>query len=67
MVKSLPASTEDVKDQDSIPESERSPGGGHATHSSILASKIPWTEECDRLVHGVAESDTTERLHSLTH
>ena len=28
-----------------------------ATHSSILASRIPWTEE-----HGT-ESDTTERLH----
>ena len=31
-----------------------------ATHSSIHAWKIPQTEE---LVHGVAESDTTERLH----
>ena len=29
-----------------------------ATHSSILAWKIPWTEEPDRLqsVHGVAKS-----------
>ena len=34
-----------------------------ATHSSILAWKIPWTEEPGRLaVHGIAESDTTERL-----
>ena len=33
-----------------------------ATHSSILAWKIPWTEESDGLhtVHGAAESDTTE-------
>ena len=33
-----------------------------ATHSSILASKIPWTEEPGGLqVHGVAkESDMTE-------
>ena len=23
----------------------RSPGGGHATYSSILASRIPWTED----------------------
>ena len=30
-----------------------------ATYSSILAWKIPWTEEPGRL-HGVAESDTTE-------
>ena len=31
-----------------------------ATHSRILAWKIPWTEEFGRLVHGVAESDMTE-------
>jgi len=32
-----------------------------ATHSSILAWEIPWTEEPGRwaTVHGVAESDTT--------
>ena len=29
----------------SIPGSVRSPGGGKATHSSILAWRIPWTEE----------------------
>ena len=29
-----------------------------ATHSSLLAWKIPWTEE--PTVHGAAESDTTE-------
>ena len=36
-----------------------------ATHSSILAWRIPWTEESSRLpVHGDAkESDTTEWLH----
>ena len=33
-----------------------------ATHSSILAWRIPWTEDPHRL-HGVAESDKTERLH----
>ena len=32
-----------------------------ATHSSLLAWRIPWTEEPRGLtVHGVAESDTTE-------
>ena len=30
------------------------------THSSILAWRIPWTEEPGGLVHGVAESDMTE-------
>ena len=38
-----------------------------ATHSSVLAWKIPWTEEpgynLQTTVHGVAESDTTEQLH----
>ena len=37
-----------------------------ATHSSILAWKIPWTEEPGRLQSvcgGHKESDTTERLH----
>ena len=38
-----------------------------ATHSSILAWKIPWMEEPGwAAVHGVAESDTTERF-SLTY
>ena len=29
----------------SIPGSGRSPGGGHGNPSSILAWRIPWTEE----------------------
>ena len=32
-------------DLGSIPGSGRSPGGGMAIHSSILAWRIPWTEE----------------------
>ena len=28
-----------------IPGLGRSPGGGMATHSSVLAWRIPWTEE----------------------
>ena len=36
---------------------------GMATHSSILAEKIPWTEEPGgATIHGVTESDLTERL-----
>ena len=31
---------------------------GIATHSSILAWRIPWTEEPGGLVHGVAKSRT---------
>ena len=39
-----------------------------ATHSSILAWKIPWAEEPGRLHSpwGRKESDTTERLHFLS-
>ena len=48
-------------DPGSILGSERSPGGGNATHSSILAWKISWTEEPGvATLHGVTkESDTT--------
>ena len=38
-------------------------GEGIGNPCSILAWRIPWTEESGRLVHGVAkQSDTTERL-----
>ena len=33
---------------------------GTATRSSILAQRIPRTEEPGGLVHGISESDTTE-------
>ena len=33
---------------------------GMATHSSILAWRIPWTEEPGRLQSIVSQSDTTE-------
>ena len=49
MVKNLPASAGDVDDGALIPELGRSPGGGNATPSSILAWRIPWTEELARL------------------
>ena len=35
-------------DVGSIPGSGRSPGEGMATHSSVLAWEIPWTEEPGR-------------------
>ena len=39
-----------------------------AAHSSILAHKIPWTEEPGRLQSiGHKESDTSERTHTHTH
>ena len=44
-VKNPPASVGDIRDLGSIPGSGRSPGGGMATHSSILAWRIPCAEE----------------------
>ena len=46
-VKKLPASVGDIRDTGSISGLGRFPGGEHAmaTHSSILAWRIPWTEE----------------------
>ena len=35
---------EDVRDMSSIPGLGRSPRGGMATHSSILAYRIPWAD-----------------------
>ena len=45
VVKNLFANAGDLRDLGSIPGSGRSPGGERGTHSSILAWRIPWTEE----------------------
>ena len=45
VAKNPPANAGDKGDLGSIPGSGRSPGEGMATHSSILVSKLPWTEE----------------------
>ena len=42
MVKNIPAN---IGDPGSIPGLIRSPGEGNATHSTIPAWDIPWTEE----------------------
>ena len=49
MGKNLPANEGVTRDVGLTPGSERSPGGGQAAHSSILARRIPWTEEPGRL------------------
>ena len=49
------------EDLGSIPGSGRSPREGNGSHSSILAWKIPWTEEPGRLQSwSRKESDMTE-------
>ena len=45
MVKSLFANAGDVRDSDSILGQEDPLEEGMATHSSVLAWRIPWTEE----------------------
>ena len=44
MVKTPTANAGGIRDLGSIPALGRSPGGGMATHSNILAWRIPWTE-----------------------
>ena len=49
MVKISDCNAGEAGDVGSIPESGRSPRGGMATHSNILARRIPWTEEPAKL------------------
>ena len=49
MVKNPPANVGDVGDTSSIPGWKDPLEKGMATHSSILAWEIPWTEEPGRL------------------
>ena len=49
MVKNIPASAGDIRDSGSIPGQEDPLEEGVATHSSILAWRIPQTEEPGRL------------------
>ena len=51
-----------------IPGSENSPGEENGYHSSILAWRIPWTEEAGGLQSmGCKESDMTEQLNYHYH
>ena len=45
VVKNPPDNAGNIRDLGSVPGLGRSPGEGNATHSSILAWKIPWTEK----------------------
>ena len=65
MVENLPASVGDIRNVGLILGLGRSHGGGHATHCSILAWRIPWTEEPGGLQSmGLQESDRT--VHACT-
>ena len=61
MVKNPPANAGDIRDTGSIPEQEDPLGEGLATHSGILAWKIPQTGEPGRLqFNRITESDRNE-------
>ena len=61
VVKNLPADAGDIRDVGLIPGSGRSLEKGMATHLSILAWRIPWTEEPGGLQSmGGKELGTTE-------
>ena len=45
VVKDLAANAGDTSGVGSVPGSGRSPAEGNGTHSSILAWRIPWTED----------------------
>ena len=49
VVKNPPANAGDARDSGLIPGFGRFPGVGNGNHSTILAWKIPWTEESSRL------------------
>ena len=65
VVKIPPANTEDSRETGSIPGREDALEEGMATHSSILAWEIPWTEEPEGLqaTGSQRESYTTEQLN----
>ena len=49
VMRNPPANAGDVRDASLIPGSGKSPGGGRGNSSSILAWRIPWTEEPSRI------------------
>ena len=65
MVKTLPAMQETQVQSLSLEDPLKK---GMATHSSILASRVPWTEKPGRLqFHGVAKSQIRLSMHSGMH
>jgi len=58
-----PPGKEPARDAGLIPESGKSPGGGHGNPLQYSCQEIPWAEEPEGLhPWGGKESDTTEQL-----
>ena len=61
MVKNPPANAGDADDMSLIPESGRSPGGGHGKPFQYSCLENPMDRRAwQGTVHGIAESDMTE-------
>ena len=70
VVKNPPANAGDIRDADSVPGLGRYPGGGRATHSSILAENPMDRGAWLATVHRVAQSQTRlkqEHEHLVKH
>ena len=69
MVKNLPASAGDIRDEGSIPGLGRSPGGGHGTplQRSCLENPHGQRSLVDYSPWGRKESDMIEQLSTHTH
>ena len=61
VIKNLPANAGDIRNAGLIPGLERSLEEAMTTHSSILAWRIPWTEElvCSTVSQGVVHAEMT--------
>ena len=66
MIKNLPANAGDIRDSGSIPGWEDPLEEDMAAHSSILAWRIPWTEEPDGLQSMGWQSWTQLSMYSTT-
>ena len=70
VVRNLPANAGDIKGSDLIPGSGSFLEESTAIHSSILAWRIPWTEEPDRLQSTGSQSvrhDWSDLAHTMHH
>ena len=66
-VKNPPANAGDTRDAGLTPGSGRSFGEGNGTCSSVLAWKIPWTEEPGRLQSMGSQCRTRLSAHTCMH
>ena len=60
VVKNLPANAGDIRDTSLIPESGRSPAGGHGNQLQYPCLENPW-----QAVHSVANRKTQMKQHSI--